>query len=301
VKPALSIVIPTYKRADILERCLEHIEKQTIVDQLEVIVVSDGRDDRTRTLAEKRSWKFPFRFLEIKKGHQGIARNRGVAMAQSNLCLFIGDDIFLKADACEKHLTAHQKFSLSTLNSPLSTSNFQLSTFNSQLSVLGFTTWDPKLIITPLMRWLEKSGWQFGYPKIQTYAHDVLPSDIQQRFTYTSHISVPTEVAKKYPFREDVTLYGWEDIEWGLRLKNAGVQLFFEPDARAYHHHPMTLEQSLKRMRTLGESAVTIEKLVPELKVVPRGWKHWSYQFLSFFPTMQGKHRAAFLRGIHAR
>src|SRR5205823_1924992 len=99
-----------------------------------------------------------------------------------------------------------------------------------------------------VMRWLEKYGWQFGYPKSESYAHDFLPTDIQHRFTYTSHISLPTETAKRYPFLEDVSLYGWEDIEWGMRLRDAGIRLFYEPDARAFHHHPMTLEQSLKRM-----------------------------------------------------
>ncbi len=166
------------------------------------------------------------------------------------------------------------------------------------MAVVGFTTWDPALPITPVMRWLEQSGWQFGYPMIEQYAHGFIPSDIQQRFTYTSHISLPTEIARQFPFREDVTLYGWEDVEWGLRLKKAGVRLFYEPDARALHHHPMTLEASLKRMRTLGISVVTIEKIEPELHVVPRGWKRWAYWAIALLPTMRGRHARAFLRGV---
>lgn len=166
------------------------------------------------------------------------------------------------------------------------------------IAVLGFTTWDPAVGITPVMKWLEKSGWQFGYPMIAGYAHAPIPADMQHRFTYTSHISVPRETALKIPFREDVSLYGWEDIEWGMRLKNAGVKLFYEPDAKALHHHHMTMEDSLKRMETLGKSAVAMEKIAPELKIVPRGFKRLKYWLASIFPTMRGKHSAAFVRGI---
>jgi hypothetical protein len=121
---------------------------------------------------------------------------------------------------------------------------------------------------------------------------------MQHRFTYTSHISLPTEIAKKYPFREDVVLYGWEDIEWGARLRDGGVALIFEPDARALHHHHITMESSLKRMETLGASAVRMESLLVGFDRLPRGWKLLRYKIAAMLPTMAGKHRRAFLSGI---
>ncbi|MBI3332054.1 hypothetical protein HYZ99_03790, partial [Candidatus Peregrinibacteria bacterium] len=191
--------------------------------------------------------------------------------------LFIGDDIFLAPDACEKHVAAHR---------------------SPQVAVLGFTTWDPSLEITPVMRWLEQTGWQFGYPHIATYAHQNLPQEIQHRYTYTSHISVPTDIAKKIRFREDVNLYGWEDIEWGMRLRDAGISLYYEPDATAFHHHAMTLEDSLKRMEMIGRSAVHFQKIHPKFDGVPRGWKLMAYRILSFVPSMRGTHARAFLSGV---
>jgi hypothetical protein len=41
--------------------------------------------------------------------------------------------------------------------------------------VLGYTTWDPDLEINPTMKWLEKSGWQFGYPKLKNYEKNLIP------------------------------------------------------------------------------------------------------------------------------
>lgn len=275
--PQLSIIIPTHKRSKILARCIEHIEQQTIADDLEVIVVSDGHDDKTSALFKKSTWQVPVKFLEISKSQQGTARNRGVKDATSPLCLFIGDDALLEPNACEAHVQAHKQ----------------------QQAVLGFTTWDPSADITPVMRWLEQSGWQFAYPKIAEYAHTTIPQSIQHRFAYTINISLPTALARKFPFREDITMYGWEDIEWGMRLRNAGVRLFYEPRARALHNHHVDFETSLKRMETLGKSAVHIKKLAPEFDRLPTGWKLLGYRIAALLPTMTGKHRKAFLKGIY--
>lgn len=267
----LSIVIPTHKRPQILRRCLEYIGRQTIADRIEVIVVND---DESSMINHQSSGNV--KILNVAPCHQGTARNRGVQEAQGKYVMFIGDDIFLAPDACARHIAAQDE----------------------RRAVLGFTTWDPACGVTDVMLWLESSGWQFGYPMIRQYAHGTIPQDIQHTFTYTSHISLPTDIAKKFPFREDVTLYGWEDMEWGLRLKNAGVKLFYEPDARALHHHHMTMEDSLKRMETLGRSAVMIEKISSELNVVPKGFKKLKYWIASFLPGIRGEHAKAFMQGI---
>jgi glycosyltransferase involved in cell wall biosynthesis len=274
--PRLSVVIPTYKRGAILRQCLDHLSKQTIAKDLEVIVVSDGEDAETAAVVKTHARAT---FLQIPKTQQGVARNKGLEHATAPLTLFIGDDIFLAPEACETHVHAH-------------------ANTNEEAAVLGFTTWDPSLKITPVMRWLEATGWQFGYPMLEPYRGTFVPEEMQHRFTYTSHISLPTVIAKRTPFREDVTLYGWEDIEWGLRLRKAGVTLWYEPASTAYHHHPMTMEQSLKRMEELGESAVFLTKIAPELDRLPRGWKRIAYHVLAVLPTMRGKHAAAFMRGI---
>lgn len=276
--PRLSVVIPTHRRPQILRKTLDHLEDQTIADELEVIVVSDGPDTDTAKLFENHNRRINLQYHEIEKSQQGVARNFGVLRASAPVVLFIGDDIFLEPDACERHVEMHAT--------------------NADSAILGFTTWDPSLAINATMRWLETSGWQFGYPKIQRYAKDVIPAEIQDRFTYTSHISLPLTVAREHPFREDVTLYGWEDIEWGTRLRDASIQLIYEPDARAYHHHLITLDQSLERMCTLGTSAVHMQNISPDTNVVPKGWKWIAYQFAAMLPTMAGRHRKAFLKGI---
>lgn len=277
--PKLSVIIPTHNRPDTLRTCLEHLERQTIADQLEVIVVNDNEKDKETIQIANQDWRISVHCETIAPCQQGAARNRGIALAQSSTVLLLGDDMFLKQDACALHESIHRNRS-------------------TPCAVLGEIAWDPNLEVTPVMEWLMISGWQFGYPKIQKYAGNVLPKSIQHLFAYTSNISLNTEVATRLPFLEDVSLYGWEDIEWGMRLRDSGVQLYYEPLALAYHHHRITLEDSLRRMEIIGESAVRIKEIAPDFDRLPRGFKKIAYHIFAKFPTMAGQHRRAFLRGI---
>ena len=277
----LSVVLPTHRRPAILRACLAALEAQTAAGDLEVIVVSDGHDPETAALFPG-DYGVPVTFLEIEKSHQGTARNRGVERATGDFILFLGDDILPAPDACAAHIAAHAR----------------LRESGTDAAVLGFTTWDPRLEITPVMRWLEESGWQFGYPMLAAHDGGLVPRAVQHRFTYTSHLSLPRSVARLYPFREDVSLYGWEDVEWGSRLARAGIGLAYGSRAKALHRHALTLPQSLERMETLGRSAVHLARVVPDLDRLPRGAKRLAYRLLALLPTMRGRHAAAFLRGI---
>lgn len=261
---------------------------------MEVIVINDVKNDKDfEALSQKSGWNIPIHFETIEPCQQGKARNIGVQKANVPIILFIGDDIFLDPKACECHLQIHQ----STIPAlPAGRYNLQ-----SQTAVLGTTTWDPSCSITPVMQWLETSGWQFGYGKISQYAGKEIPKNIQHKFTYTSHLSISREIALKIPFREDVSLYGWEDIEWGKRLQKAGISLIYEPRAAALHHHHIDMEDSLKRMEILGKSLMTIVQEDPDFDRLPRGWKWIAYRICSKFPTMAGRHRKAFLKGMIAK
>lgn len=281
----LSIVIPTYQRPQILCQALEYIAAQTIANDIEVIVVSDGPGPETAHIIQSRTWPMPVRFAEVPKSQQGVARNAGVDLATGEYILFIGDDIFLAPNACAEHLFRH--------SSPLCK--------QQPSAVLGFTTWDPACGITPVMKWLEASGWQFGYPKIAAFTNTQVPPDRQHWFTYTSHISVPTHIAKSVRFRADITGYGWEDTEWGLRLRQANVPLWYQPSAQALHHHHLELADSLKRLTQIGNNAVQIEKLNPDIHAVPRGLRLLKQQLKALLPTLSGQHARAFLAGIRSK
>ncbi len=276
--PALSIVIPTHRRPAILSACLEHLERQSIADKIEVIIVSDGHDPATVEAVNGKTWKVPVKFFEIPKSQQGTARNAGVKNATADAVLFLGDDILLAPGACEAHLAAHAA--------------------HGNVAVLGRIDWDPAVGITPVMRWLDRTGWQFGFEMLAPYAGRRVPENVQHTFTYASNLSLKTEIARALPFPEGVTDYGWEDVVFGMELKKKGVGLVYEPAARALHRHRIELEDSLKRMRAIGKTAALFAARDPAFDRVPKGWKLHAYRVLSLLPTMRGKHAKALLEGM---
>lgn len=276
--PALSIVIPTHKRPAILSACLEHLERQSIANRIEVIVVSDGHDPATVEAVTKRAWAIPVTFKEIPKSQQGAARNAGVREAKGDVVLFIGDDMLLAPAACEAHLAIHAA--------------------HENVAVLGRIDWDPTVDITPVMRWLDKTGWQFGFDMLAPYAGRRVPAHLQHTFTYASNLSMKADVARAMPFPEGVTEYGWEDVVFGMELKKKGIGLVYEPSAHALHRHRIELSDSLKRMRAIGKTAELFARRDPAFDRRPKGWKLHVYRALSFLPTMRGRHAKALLEGI---
>jgi glycosyltransferase involved in cell wall biosynthesis len=89
--PKISIVIPTYRRPELLYRAVQSALNQTFRD-IEVIVVIDGTEPETRShllaLADPR-----LRVLENGQ-NQGstITRNRGVTAARAQWIAFLDDD-----------------------------------------------------------------------------------------------------------------------------------------------------------------------------------------------------------------
>ncbi|HLD08273.1 MAG TPA: glycosyltransferase, partial [Candidatus Peribacterales bacterium] len=97
----LSIIIPTCNRPRILQKTLDCIAVQTILssapqydrlgasrldrstrgDTLEVIVVSDGPDEKTAELITSMEWPFAIQYFAIPKIQQGVCRNRAVEKA----------------------------------------------------------------------------------------------------------------------------------------------------------------------------------------------------------------------------
>ncbi len=252
----LSVVIPTYNRANILKQCLERLSEQKDVE-FEVIVVDDGSTDRPESQVS--SLKFQggawteLKYIKQEKSHQGTARNRGVEAAEGEIIVFIGDDIFVEPGFLKQHHDCHAEHP------------------EENVVVLGYTTWDTSLDIDPYMLFLEDSGWQFGYKFLKPA---MIGRADPYKFFYTSNISLKKSFFEKEKFNEDFVCYGWEDIELGYRLwKYHDMQIYYEPRAVAYHHHEILPADLPKKMRSVGKSALYFQRLQPDLKIVPGGFK----------------------------
>ena len=96
MNPSITVVIPTYRRAGLLRRCLEAVLIQDYAGELEVIVVDDGGTDDTRDMVAdlaRRSGAPKLRYLRPSLAHgPAVARNCGWRAARGELIAFTDDD-----------------------------------------------------------------------------------------------------------------------------------------------------------------------------------------------------------------
>lgn len=101
-KKFLSIVTPTYNRADLLLKCYSSLEKQTDYD-FEWIVVDDGSCDHTKSIMEelKKSAGFPIIYRYKENGGKHTALNLAFQCLASELTIILDSDDQLICTAVE--------------------------------------------------------------------------------------------------------------------------------------------------------------------------------------------------------
>lgn len=97
-RPQVSVVVPTWNRPDLLERCLHALRRQTVGrDDYEIIVCDDGPTDATRALVESMAVitggrpRLHYVAVTATQGPAG-ARNAGWRRARAPLIAFTDDD-----------------------------------------------------------------------------------------------------------------------------------------------------------------------------------------------------------------
>ena len=97
--PTISVIVPTYNRADMLADCIDSILNQTMND-FEVIVVSDGSTDQTKEVIG--NYNDPrLLFFEKENGGQASARNLGIKKSKGKYISFCDDDDRFYSDHLE--------------------------------------------------------------------------------------------------------------------------------------------------------------------------------------------------------
>jgi GT2 family glycosyltransferase len=90
--PAISVVIPTFNRQQMLGEAMASVRAQGFED-LEAIVVDDGSSDGTRALVEAVVAADPrFRYHHQPNGGAASARNAGLDLARGDLIAFLDSD-----------------------------------------------------------------------------------------------------------------------------------------------------------------------------------------------------------------
>jgi glycosyltransferase involved in cell wall biosynthesis len=225
-----SVVIPTYNRKPILEKCLKALELQQFdagaIAGYEVVVVDDGSTDGTVNWLQTNASTFPHVRL-FQQNHQGpaAARNLGVEKATGDTIIFIDSDLVVTEVFLRAHAEGLQRGQQSAVSGqPLK------QTQDSKLETQNFSTPPPVFTYGRVINTAN-----FDDPTAEPYKL----TDFSAAYFATGNVAIArTWLEKAGLFDTRFQLYGWEDLELGVRLKQLGLTLIKCPDAVGYHWHP---------------------------------------------------------------
>jgi len=226
----ISVVVPAYNAAEVLGTCLQHLAAQDYPKhRYEVVVVDDGSTDGTPEVVRSSQGRLDLCVRYLRQENRGLAaaRNAGARAARYPVILFLDPDMWAEPRLVAAHARHYQD--------------------GRRVAVQGARLLHPAAKVTPFME-----------------TKELLPDLTRRRrvhlspfHTIMSNFSVRAEdLWSVGGFDEGFRGYGWEDIEMGFRLHRAGVELHWEPEAFAWHHHVESLEERLRKQREAGVNAV---------------------------------------------
>lgn len=210
-----SVVIPTYNRKPILEKCLRALERQklsdtSVIEGYEILLVDDGSTDGTLEWLKQQAASFTH-VVALSQNHQGqaTARNLGVQQAKGEIIVFVDSDVVVT----ENFLQAH-----------------------ANVLVQGNPQGEPVFSYGRIV-----NTFNFDNPTTEPYKL----TDFSAAYFDTCNVAIARKWLEKAGlFDPEFKQYGWEDLELGVRLKQLGLKLIKCPEAVGYHWHlPFSLEQ----------------------------------------------------------
>jgi len=237
----VSIVIPTYNRKPILKKCLKALENQTLnnnISKYEIIVVDDGSTDGTPSWIKKNSDVLSHVVLyEQDHGGPALGRNLGVMKSKYEIIIFIDSDLVVLND----FISCHVNKLLFYWNK----NNKKCFTYGSVINTSNFAN-----------------------PESEMYKL----TDISFAYFATGNVAISKELILNVGlFDTSFSLYGWEDLELGERLKKNGTKLVKCPEAIGFHWHPPfdcgQIESLISQEKERARMALIFYKKHPNLRV----------------------------------
>tara|TARA_B100001250_G_scaffold409484_1_gene433925 strand:- start:5868 stop:6896 length:1029 start_codon:yes stop_codon:yes gene_type:complete len=233
----ISIVTPTFNRADELDLLLQSLSQQTVkMDLFESIISDDGSTDITKEIVEKwqKKSKFKIRYLSQKNKGPGEARNHGLKESNGDLILFIDSD-------CE----AHPDW-IKTILNQYNTNSFDA--FGGPDGAKDDFTLLQKAIDYSMTSLLTTGGIRGHSEKM-----------ISKFYPRTHNMGITKDIYRK--IGGFGTLRHGQDIEYSNRIIKSGAKVKFLKDALVYHRRRSTIKQFSKQVFNWGVARVNLGKI----------------------------------------
>jgi GT2 family glycosyltransferase len=225
--PEVSIVVVAYRARDFVLRCLASIEDNVRIPH-EVIVVDDASGDGTPAAVRER---FPSAQVVEQPRNMGLAagRNAAVRVLRGRKVLMLDSDTQVRAGAVEALI----EFLDSNPGTGVAAPRLLNPDGSTQLSCRRW----PSLLIP----WVRRGPLAKLRPEPEMHRrHMMMDFDFASERPVVAAMGAAqmwrAELPERIgPFDERISSYGGEDIDWCMRVWEAGLEVRYVPDSEVVH------------------------------------------------------------------
>lgn len=221
---SVTVVIPTYNRAEMLKRCIQSLCLQDYPrEKFKVLIIDDGSDDETKIIYHSFLEKLNIDYIYQKHQGTGAARRLGIERAKTDLVAFIDDDC-IASKSWLRQMTSRE--------------------LGREVAAIGglMKINNPKNIFECFVNqnlFGNGQNWQ--------------PTSFDPPFITTGNSIFRRSLAKKIG-NFDRSLVVGEDLDIGWRLYFEGYKFRYEPKAIVYHEAPKSFKDHLKKNFSYGRA-----------------------------------------------
>lgn len=251
LSPIISIITPSYNRADELGYLYTSLKNQTIDKKLfEFIISDDGSTDDTEKIVK--SWQseseFKIKFIKQKNQGPGSARNHGLKNVSGEIILFIDSDCEAHPDWIKTIYNAFQNEKIDAFGGPdMAKEDFEPLQKAIDFAMTSFFT----------------TGGMRGHSD----------NMMAKFFPRTHNMGIRKNLYDKIGGFGD--LRHGQDIEFSNRMRLSGANIKFIIGAIVYHRRRTTLKQFFKQVFNWGVARINLGKIDKNM-----------LEFIHFIPSL---------------
>jgi glycosyltransferase involved in cell wall biosynthesis len=241
MKPAYSFIIPVFNRPIEIDEILESLSNQTFKD-FEVLIIEDGSTLKCNEVVNKYESKLNIRYFFKENSGQGFSRNYGFERSNSDYFIQLDSDAIVPENYLEIVDYQLKKRNLDAFGGPdkahESFTNIQKAINYSMTSF--FTTGG-------IRGKAKNAGGQF-HPRSFNFGISRAVFEITKGYNWTRKA---------------------EDIEFSIRILEAGFKVELIEEAFIYHKRRTSFSQFFKQLEFFGRGRINLSRFFPkELKIV---------------------------------
>ena len=218
----LTVIIPSYNRATLLNQLLQSLTQQSCPD-FHIIIVDHGSTDQTTEVVQKYMQRLHLSYYQITHDDYapGVPRDVGARKADTPLIAFLDSGMVFPSQYIEAHLAFHRRHC-----------NHVGLGLQHKLNAQDRDSEEDE-VAWPTQQEIDQAASRHNETTVRDVREELNleHSSIPWYYGWTGNLSLPTE-AYFAAGGFDMTLTGWgfEDVDLSYRLFKHGLGFAFVPD-----------------------------------------------------------------------